>query len=638
MQGAGGGVATAAIVLGPAAGLRVLVDQPRRGQAGAGAGARRARGLRVRRPAAGQGRRGHRDRRRGDLVALDPGAAPRRPDRHLRHDVGPEPRRRRADPDLLPPAQRRSARRWAPATSSPSLVALLDATGARPLIDRDAADDRGARRVRRDARRRAVRQDRVHPLMATHLVTGAGSGIGARRRRAAARARRPTSVLLARSTGAGRRAGARTCRARTVLVADLAWPESVESLALPDALDSVVHAAGVVELGPVAELSRRRLGRPSCRVNLVAPAALTRVALPALRAARGTVVFVNSGAGLDRAPGLVGVRRLEARPARARRLAARRGGGHGVRVSTVYPGRTATPDAGEGARARRARSTTPPPGSGPRPSPTRSCTCSTCRATRRSPTSTVRPGDVHAVRAGRVRASVPERQFSAPTSTIRSWVRACSTSSFSASGRPATPRIASAVDDHRGDDQVRQHPQVLARPRVGAGQPGQVGGELALEQLDLVPDRLATAGGPAARSRAMKRKCARCWCTCSTRMVIDRSTIVGEARVAAPDVAHHRAQRRRTTRRPAPARAPRSSRSAGRTRSARCRPPWPPGAARAPRGVLSSERSSAASRIARRVRSLRSTREVVSAMRVRLVRARPAAAPASAVRRSGRTR
>ena len=62
----------------------------------------------------------------------------------------------------------------------------------------------------------------------------------------------------------------------------------------------------------------------------------------------------------------------------------------------------------------------------------------------------------------------------------------------------------------------------------------------------------------------------------------------------------------RTTRRPGPGRARRWSRSAGRTRSARCRPPWPPAAATARRGCCSSESSSAASRIARRVRSLRS--------------------------------
>jgi monoamine oxidase len=53
----------------------------------------------------------------------------------------------------------------------------------------------------------------------------------------------------------------------------------------------------VVDLGAVADLSVDAWATP-LRVNLVAPAALTRVALPALRAARGTVVFVNSGAGL----------------------------------------------------------------------------------------------------------------------------------------------------------------------------------------------------------------------------------------------------------------------------------------------------------------------------------------------------
>ena len=87
----------------------------------------------------------------------------------------------------------------------------------------------------------------------------------------------------------------------TVLDADLAWPESVESLDLPESLDSVLHAAGVVELGPVSELSIEDWAS-QLRVNLVSPAALTRVALPALRAARGTVVFVNSGAGLTAHP------------------------------------------------------------------------------------------------------------------------------------------------------------------------------------------------------------------------------------------------------------------------------------------------------------------------------------------------
>ena len=72
VQGAGGGVATALITLARAGGPAGAGDQPRRGQAGPGAGDRRARGLRVRRAAAGQGRRGDGDRRPGHLVALDP--------------------------------------------------------------------------------------------------------------------------------------------------------------------------------------------------------------------------------------------------------------------------------------------------------------------------------------------------------------------------------------------------------------------------------------------------------------------------------------------------------------------------------------------------------------------------------------
>jgi NAD(P)-dependent dehydrogenase (short-subunit alcohol dehydrogenase family) len=111
---------------------------------------------------------------------------------------------------------------------------------------------------------------------------------------------------------------------------------------LPDELDSVVHAAGVVDLGPVAELATDSW-IDQLAVNLVAPAALTRAALPALRRRGGTVVFVNSGAGLDAhadwsacAASKHGLRAL------ADSLRAEESG-HGVRVSTVFPGRTATP-------------------------------------------------------------------------------------------------------------------------------------------------------------------------------------------------------------------------------------------------------------------------------------------------------
>ena len=177
--------------------------------------------------------------------------------------------------------------------------------------------------------------------MATHLVTGAGSGIGAVL--ADRLLERGDEVyLLARSTERAHDLRA-DLPAATVLVADLADAAAVEAVAgrLPASLDSVVHAAGVVDLGTVAELTTDAW-QSQLAVNLVAPAVLTRLCLPALRSARGTVVFVNSGAGLVAHPrwsayaaSKFGLRAL-ADSLRAEELE------HGVRVTTVFPGRTAT--------------------------------------------------------------------------------------------------------------------------------------------------------------------------------------------------------------------------------------------------------------------------------------------------------
>ncbi len=176
--------------------------------------------------------------------------------------------------------------------------------------------------------------------MATHLLTGAGSGIGA----AVAdslHARGDTLVLLARSQKRADELASRWDGAQT-LVADLAVAGALDDLTLPASLDSVVHAAGAVDLGAVADLTSRQW-REQIDINLLAPAELTRLALPALRAAKGTVVFVNSGAGLRANPQWAayaaskhGLRAL----ADALRAEEQE---HGVRVTSVYPGRTATP-------------------------------------------------------------------------------------------------------------------------------------------------------------------------------------------------------------------------------------------------------------------------------------------------------
>jgi NADP-dependent 3-hydroxy acid dehydrogenase YdfG len=127
------------------------------------------------------------------------------------------------------------------------------------------------------------------------------------------------------------------------LVLDLTEPRRMEAALavadLPDRLDGVVHSAGAVQLGRVADLEADDW-IDQLMVNLVGAAELTRLLLPALRTAEGHVVFVNSGAGLRTQPG----------------WSAYAAGKHGLRaladalraeepslaVTSVFPGRTAS--------------------------------------------------------------------------------------------------------------------------------------------------------------------------------------------------------------------------------------------------------------------------------------------------------
>lgn len=180
--------------------------------------------------------------------------------------------------------------------------------------------------------------------MTTHLITGAGSGIGAVLARRLLD-RGDDVVVLARDAGRARQIADELTGA-SVLVGDLAQPGRLSwafsKQHLPDRIDSLVHVAGVVDLGDVADLPAT-LWEQQLAVNLVAPAELTRLLLPVLRVSQGHVVFVNSSAGLRANAGWSayaaskhGLRAL-ADALRAEEAQ------HGVRVTSIFPGRTATP-------------------------------------------------------------------------------------------------------------------------------------------------------------------------------------------------------------------------------------------------------------------------------------------------------
>jgi NADP-dependent 3-hydroxy acid dehydrogenase YdfG len=180
------------------------------------------------------------------------------------------------------------------------------------------------------------------------LVTGASSGIGAA---VAARFARDgaTLALLGRRKETLRRV-AETLDARAAVqtfVVDLACAATLDGAIrkiagqLP-ALDAVVHAAGTFTAGSALDDSPQTLNE-MLQVNVHAPMAVTRGLLPLLERSRGTLVFINSN-GVQRPQRLTGQYiackhalraltdslRVELNP-------------RGIRVTTIYPGRTATP-------------------------------------------------------------------------------------------------------------------------------------------------------------------------------------------------------------------------------------------------------------------------------------------------------
>ncbi|BBZ46654.1 SDR family oxidoreductase [Mycobacterium parmense] len=173
--------------------------------------------------------------------------------------------------------------------------------------------------------------------MPTALITGAGGGIGS----AIATALAPTHTLLLAGRPSDRLDAVADRLGATTFPLDLTDTDEIEAACeIVDELDVLVHNAGVSIPGHLAD-SNIDEWRATFAVNVFGPVELTLSLLPALRRARGHVVFINSGAGRNVSPGMAS---YSASKFALRAFAdSLRGDEPDLRVTTVYPGRTDSP-------------------------------------------------------------------------------------------------------------------------------------------------------------------------------------------------------------------------------------------------------------------------------------------------------
>ncbi len=172
--------------------------------------------------------------------------------------------------------------------------------------------------------------------MPTAFITGPAGGLGT----AIADALAPTHTLLLGGRPSGRLDALAQRLGATTWPLDLQDADSMPAVVEPiDELDVLIHNAGAAFPGRVAE-STVDEWRVTMEVNVIGAVALTLALLPALRSARGHVVFINSGAGINASPGLASYT--------ASKFALRgfaeslRDDEPDLRVTSVHPGRIAT--------------------------------------------------------------------------------------------------------------------------------------------------------------------------------------------------------------------------------------------------------------------------------------------------------
>lgn len=106
-------------------------------------------------------------------------------------------------------------------------------------------------------------------------------------------------------------------------------------------VDVLVHSAGILHRGAVADVPMADW-TTAMAANVVAVAGITRALLPALRAAEGLVVMVNSGSGFTASPttGTYAATKFALRALTDALREEERA--NGVRVTSIHPGRVDT--------------------------------------------------------------------------------------------------------------------------------------------------------------------------------------------------------------------------------------------------------------------------------------------------------
>ncbi len=172
--------------------------------------------------------------------------------------------------------------------------------------------------------------------MPTAFITGPAGGLGT----ALAEALEPTHTLFLGGRPSDRLDALAQRLGATTWPLDLQEADAIPSAVEPiDELDVLIHNAGAAFPGRVAE-STVDEWRITMEVNVIGAVALTLALLPALHSARGHVVFINSGAGINASPGLASYT--------ASKFALRgfadslRNDEPSLRVTSIHPGRIAT--------------------------------------------------------------------------------------------------------------------------------------------------------------------------------------------------------------------------------------------------------------------------------------------------------